>query len=232
MKTLAGQLILALALVLAGEAVRRASHVEAGLANAEAALATLDPAGADAEYQRVEGELALASQVPFIGEQLLSDVRQERAMVSYWRGDYAAVPSAEADLAPASINPDLVFIAGNAAYRAVRGTHTGQQGAQDLDPVLRIYTMLLKKSPGHLDGAYNYEYIVRLRNVLSRQKAGDAPNGNPASNDPAPPSVHGEKGDPPKDQPADTFNIIIPLKPEERGELMKAGTSGPRQRKG
>ena len=232
MKTLAGQLILALALVLAGEAVRRASHVEAGLANAEAALATLDPAGADAEYQRVEGELALASQVPFIGEQLMSDVRQERAMVSYWRGDYAAVPSAEADLAPASINPDLVFIAGNAAYRAVRGTHTGQQGAQDLDPVLRIYTMLLKKSPGHLDGAYNYEYIVRLRNVLSRQKAGDAPKGNPASNDPAPPSVHGEKGDPPKDQPADTFNIIIPLKPEERGELMKAGTSGPRQRKG
>lgn len=232
MKTLAGQLLIALALVVAGEAVRRASQVEAGLASAEAALATLDPAAADAQYGEVEDQLGLAARVPFIGEQLVSDVRQERAMVAYWRGDYAAVPTAEADLAPAAISADAVLIAGNAAYRAVKGRRGGQQGAQDLDPVLRIYTMLLKKSPGHLDGAYNYEYVVRLRNVLSRQKPGEASKAEGGSNEPAPPSVHGEKGDPPTDTPPDQFNVIIPLKPEERGELMKAGTSGPRQRKG
>lgn len=152
-------------------------------------------------------------------------------MVSYWRGDYAAVPTAEADLAPDSVSADFVFIAGNAAFRTVKGKHFGQQGAQDLDPVLRIYTTLLKKSPGHIDAAYNYEYVVRLRNVLSRMKPGETPKDG-AGSEPAPPSVHGEKGDPPSNTPPDQFNVIVPLKPDERGELLKAGTSGPRQRKG
>lgn len=152
-------------------------------------------------------------------------------MVSYWRGDYAAVPTAEADLAPDSVSADFVFIAGNAAFRTVKGKHFGQQGAQDLDPVLRIYTTLLKKSPGHIDAAYNYEYVVRLRNVLARMKPGEAPKDG-AGSEPAPPSVHGEKGDPPSNTPPDQFNVIVPLKPDERGELLKAGTSGPRQRKG
>ncbi len=231
MKTLAGQLILALLLAAAGLAVRQASRVETRLAAAESALATLDPDGADREYKAVEGALSLAGQLPFIGEQLLADVRQERAMVSYWRGDYAAVPTAEADLAPESASADFVFIAGNAAFRTVKGKHVGQQGAQDLDPVLRIYSTLLKKSPGHIDAAYNYEYVVRLRNVLARMKPSEASK-DASGNEPAPPSVHGEKGDPPADTPPDQFNVIVPLKPDERGELMKAGTSGPRQRKG
>jgi hypothetical protein len=231
MKTLAGQLVLALLLAAAGLAVRQASIVETRLAAAESALATLDPDGADRAYGEVEEALGLAGQLPFIGEQLVTDVRQERAMVSYWRGDYAAVPTAEADLAPESASADFVFIAGNAAYRNVGGKHTGQQGAQDLDPVLRIYTTLLKKSPGHIDAAYNYEFIVRLRNVLSRMKPGETPKGAP-SDEAAPPSVHGEKGNPPANTPPEQFNVIVPLKPDERGELMKAGTSGPRQRKG
>lgn len=231
MKTLAGQLVIALLLAAAGLAVRQASVVETRLAAAESALATLDPDGADREYGGVQDALGLAGRLPFIGEQLLADVRQERAMVSYWRGDYAAVPSAEADLAPESVSADFVFIAGNAAFRNVRGRRFGQQGAQDLDPVLRIYTTLLKKSPGHLDAAYNYEYVVRLRNVLARMKPGEAAKSAPGG-EPAPPSVHGEKGDPPKDTPPDQFNVIVPLKPDERGELLKAGTSGPRQRKG
>lgn len=154
-------------------------------------------------------------------------------MVAYWRGDYAAVPKAEADLAPASVRADLVFLAGNAAYRTVKGQHVGQEAAQDMDGVLRLYTMLLKKSPGHVDGAYNYEYIVRLRNMYSRQKPGEGGKGaEGGSNNPAPPSMHGEKGQPPKETPVDQFNVIVPLKPEERGDLMKAGVSGPRQRKG
>ncbi|MGE0393723.1 MAG: hypothetical protein AB7I25_11905 [Vicinamibacterales bacterium] len=231
MKTLAGQLVLALLLAAAGLAVRQAALVETRLAAAESALATLDPDGADREYGGVQDALSLAGRLPLIGEELVADVRQERAMVSYWRGDYAAVPTAEADLAPDSVGADFVFIAGNAAYRNVRGKHVGQQGAQDLDPVLRIYTTLLKKSPGHIDAAYNYEYVVRLRNVLARMKPGDAPKGA-ASSEPAPPSVHGEKGDPPTSTPPDQFNVIVPLKPEERGDLLKAGTSGPRQRKG
>ncbi len=233
MKTLIARLLLAVLLVTAAEAVRRASLVETTLAAAESALATLDPAEADRQYGEVEQELGLAGRLPFIGAQQVAAGREARAVVASWRGAYAAVPKAEADLAPPAVGSDLVFIAGNAAYRAVKGVHGGQEGAQDMDGVLRLYTMLLKKSPGHVDGAYNYEFVVRLRNTLARQKAGDAARGgNPDNNDPAPPSIHGEKGTPPKNTPPDTFNVIVPLKPEERGDLMKAGVSGPRQRKG
>jgi hypothetical protein len=233
MTTLLGRLLISLALIVTGEAMRRASHVEMSLSAAEAALATLDIDEADRQYGTVEENLTLAGQLPFIGAQLLSDVRQDRALVSYWRGDYAGVPSDEADLAKDSVSADLVHIAGNAAYRRVKGQHTGQEGAQDLDGVLRMYGLLLKKNPGHLDGAYNYEYIVRLRNVLSRQKPGQSvKGGDPNNNDTAPPSIHGDKGQPPTDMPPEQFNVIVPLKPEERGELMRAGTSGPVRRKG
>jgi len=232
MKTLVGQLIVAALLAAAGVALRQAATVETRLADAETALATLDPDDADQKYGQVEDALGLAAQLPFIGEQLVADVRQERAMVAYWRGDYAAVPTADADLAPESASADFALIAGNAAYRRVKGQHVGQQGAQDLDPALRIYTTVLKKSPGHVDAAYNYEFVVRLRNALARIKASEAPKGAAGSSDEPPPSVHGEKGDPPANTPPDQFNIIVPLKPDERGELLKAGTSGPRQRKG
>ena len=234
MKTLVVYVIAAAVLLAAGEAVRRASHIEQQLAAAEADLATLSPDSADAEYSQVEQELSLAGRLPFVGDPLMADVRQEHAMVAYWRADYAGVPASEADLARSDVDPDLVFLAANASYRSVIGKRTGQAGAQDLDGVLRIYTMLLKKSPGYADGADNYEFVVRLRIILARNKgnAGDAKGGNANRNQPPPPSVHGDHGSPPVDTPPDQFNVIVPLRPEERGELMKAGTGAPRQRKG
>lgn len=232
MRTFLGQLLIALLLVGAGEAFRRAAHIEQQLAQAEADLATLAPDVADAEYSEVEQALGLAARLPFVGPPLLADVRKERAMVAYWRADYASVPSNEAELAADDTNPDLVFLAANATYRNVLGRRIGQAGAQDLDGALRLYTMLLKRDPTHVDGAYNYEYVVRLRNVVAKSRTAAGKGAPPTPDEEAAPSVHGEEGSPPENTPPEQFNVIVPLRPDERGDLMKAGTGAGRQRKG
>ncbi len=233
MKTTLGHVILAVVLLGAGALVRSAATVERQLAGAETRLATLQPDVADAEYAHVMESLGQASRLPVLGTALVTDIREQRAKLAYWRGDYASVPSKEADLGEAVASPDLVFLSGNAKFRSVVGKRVGQEGAQDLDGVLRIYAMLLKRAPSHQDGAFNYEYVVRLRNVVAKTKAGsgDSKAAGPGK-DPAPPSVHGEKGSPPSDEKSDQFNVIVPLRPEERGELMKAGSGAARQRKG
>ena len=232
MKTMAGQLIAALVLLAAGEAFRRAAHIEQRLAVAEEDLATLAPAAADAEYDEVESSMALVRGLPFVGESLMADVRQARAVAAYWRADYAALPSEEADLASNDTNPDLIFLAANATYRKVVGQRTGQAGARDLDGVLRMYTMLLKRDPASVDGSYNYEYVVRLRNIVARsQPKGGGGGLKPA--EPAPPSVHGDEGSPPVEtEQSDQFRVIVPLRPEERSDQLKAGVGGSRSRKG
>lgn len=153
-------------------------------------------------------------------------------MVAYWRADYASVPSNEAELAADDTNPDLVFLAANATYRNVLGRRIGQAGAQDLDGALRLYTMLLKRDPTHVDGAYNYEYVVRLRNVVAKSRTAAGKGAPPTPDEEAAPSVHGEEGSPPENTPPEQFNVIVPLRPDERGDLMKAGTGAGRQRKG
>jgi hypothetical protein len=232
-RTILGHIIVAAILLAGGEIFRRAAHIEDSLAKAEEDLATLAPEAADTAYATVEREMAVAGRLPFIGDPLLDNVRREHAMVAYYRGDYNSVPK-ETDLAAPDVTPDLVFLAANATFRNVAGRRAGQAGAQDLDGVLRMYTVLLKKSPDYVDGSFNYEYVVRLRNIVAKSKgnSSDPRAGQPNSDLAPPPAVHGEQGAPPENTPPEDFNVIVPLRPEERGELMKAGTGAARQRKG
>jgi len=232
--TTLGQIIIALMLLAAGGLVRQAARVERQLAGAETRLATLQPDAADSEYAGVVEALGPAADLPVLGTALVADIQEARAKIAYWRGDYASVPSQEAELTDPGTSPDLVFLAANAKFRTVVGRRSGQEGAQDLDGVLRVYTMLLKRDPSHQDGAFNYEYVVRLRNIVARTRprSGDAQGAAGSKSQPPPPSVHGDQGAPPSDDTSDSFNVIVPLRPEERGELMKAGSGAARQRKG
>ncbi len=228
MKTLVARLVLAAVLIGGGEIFRRVAHIEQRLANADEDLATLALDAADAEYKGVEEEVSVASRVPIVGGLLLADVREAQATLAYWRGNYQGVPK-EADLAAADINPDLLFLAANATFRAMSVRPAGQDGARDLDNVLRMYTVLLKKNPDFVDGSFNYEYVARLRNALAKGSIPGAWG--------LPPSLLGEEGAPPPDSSPQDFNVIVPLSPEERpaddrGDPAAAGSSLPRSRKG
>ncbi|MBM3779157.1 MAG: hypothetical protein FJW23_13145 [Acidimicrobiia bacterium] len=232
MTSIAGHILLALLLVAAGDILRRAASVQDQLASAEASLATLLPDDAEAKYARVEEALALASRVPVLGEALLEDVRRERTLVAYWRGDYAAIPADEAELSSPGVSDDVVFLAANAAFRGAIGRGDPPIGVQDLDRILRLYVALMKQSPEHVDAAWNYEYVVRLRDRLAKAGSDRSKMSMAQADLPPPPAVHGEQGAPPPETPAEQFNIIVPLRPDERGEVTKAGAGGTPQRKG
>ena len=92
---------------------------------------------------------------------------------------------------------------------------------------MAVWCTVLKNASRQEDAAYNYEYLVRLRDELlkGRRKAGL----------PAPPNApQGEPGGPPADEvDLSKFKIIIPLDSGERNDNAgKAGKGGPIKRKG
>ena len=113
-------------------------------------------------------------------------------------------------------DPDVMFIAANAAYRLARQRGgVGTEAAARLDPVLEAYDAVLKAAPGHADAAWNFEFVSRARDVIARTRP--APRGRPAPETPgvANPSpalsVHGVPGAPPPEVKAEEFETIAPM---------------------
>ena len=76
---------------------------------------------------------------------------------------------------------------------------------------------------------------MAVRDALARQRQ-DLPLDRAAQQAkrdlPPPPAVHGDEGDPPAESEGQEFNVIVPLRPEERTDLMKAGSGGKPRRQG
>jgi hypothetical protein len=193
---------------------------------------------------------------------VLGDLRARRATAQYWDSMYGALSLArDATGEPVEKNPDMLFLAANAAYRA------GQRAGGDrlaavraLDAVIANYAEVLKKSPGHVDAAYNYEYAVRARDAAVRSRetprnnpGGAAQRGSPgeparppakgqqAANEhvapagdlPAGPTIHGRPGAPPSDTDMKKFKVLAPMRPDERqGTPDTAGANKRPLRKG
>jgi hypothetical protein len=227
-KTLVAKLIVAAVLLGTGEIVRRWAQIEGQIAAAEEDLAVLALDAADAGYKAIEERMQLTGRLPFIGPRLLVDIRQAHNQVAYWRGAHQNVPT-ESELMAPEVTAEQVFLAANASFRNGAETRRGQAGAEDLDAVLRMYALHLKKDPNSVDGSFNYEFVVRLRNVLANNTIPNLLGMSLVS-------LHGETGSPPKDMKQE-FNVIVPLAPEERpeedtGSPTDAGAGGPTNRKG
>jgi hypothetical protein len=91
--------------------------------------------------------------------------------------------------------------------------------------VLKGYGRVLDQSPASLDAAYNYEFVARLRNALSGGRASGLP-------EPESRSMQGEEGEPPEGTRKSDFNVIVPLRPEERQEQLDPGSGAEFKRKG
>jgi hypothetical protein len=186
---------------------------EAGLARAETdawqQLVTLRYDAA-ATAQPPDGALAAA----------LGDVVQagrRHALVEYWLGRYGDL----VERGSGSTDPDVLFVAANAAYRSARRDGAiGPEGAKRLDPVLQGYANVLKAAPHHADAAFNFEYVARLRGYLERMKPGPAVKGGgeeprgagpiQTTDLPRGPTVHGVPGGPPVNVTIEEFEILIP----------------------
>ena len=223
MKAVVRRTILAALLFAAGWICWSAGQLERRLADANRALATLRYARPIAEYDEIEASVSAARRLPWLTTELTSNLQRQRATADYWRANYAALapaPLAEDDAADE--NPDLLFVAANAAFReAARPDGERQAVVQALEAVTVLYADVLKNDPDHLDAAYNYEYVARLRNDIARGR--EAP-GQPepeaadaaAGNLPAGTTLHGRPGGPPPGTDMKLFKMLVPLRPDER----------------
>ena len=147
---------------------------------------------------------------------LAADARLGQATAGYWRGQYADAM----DIGRDEIDPDLLLVAANAAFRASqREGSAGQTGVQRLDGVLQSYAAVLKAAPRHAEAAYNYEFVARARDAMARAALGKArpepiaaaPARDATSDLPMGPTLHGRPGAPPPDVKAEDFKIIAPM---------------------
>lgn len=225
MKVMLVPLLIALILAGAAEALRRTATIESALATADEQLTTTGTTSRDAD-EALDSSLALARRVPLLGTRLERDVRRHRGLEAYWQRDYAALVSGPLAPTPTDSDPTLLLLSANAAFRqaAIR-TGTPQVLARSLDDVLKGYATVLDRDPANGDAAHNYEFVSRLRGALAggRMAAMPAPEAQ---------SMQGEEGDPPEGTQKSDFNVIVPLRPEERQEQLDPGAGATFQRKG
>jgi len=247
MKKVAGQIILALVLVAIGGAFWVAGRLEGRVADAHEELALLRYTALDAEYGDIDQAMTFVRRVPWVADGLVDDVEEHRAASEYWRAHYDALaPQRDATGAVIDQQPAVLAMAANAAYRGGQREGSDRQAVlRRLDTAVKGYAELLKKAPNNVDAAYNYEYLVRLRETTSKAKpvppgkredpahvlqkltglvmAGDLPDGK---------TVHGDPGSPPPNTDMTQFKMHIPIRPDERQGGSDAGQGKVKIRKG
>jgi hypothetical protein len=228
MKAIAGYLFAAVALALIGGICLWVGLLDRDMANAQQNVAALQYDQADQTFANAERYFEYGRWVPFVGEGPVKDVRARRAALQYWQGQYDAIISQDTD--PVSGvragNPELQLVVANAVYRAGRTQAKDRQATlQAVDAGLQAYLSVMKNATRQENAAYNYEYLVRVRNeILSGRRTAAAPEG--------PPDPNGVSGNPLEPGDAKDFQIRIPLEIEEREKAGGAGKVGPVQRKG
>jgi len=229
MKGIAGLLLTAAVVALVGGIVLGAGLLEREMARAQQDVVT-QPNGAPATtFETAERYYEYGSHVPWIGSGPLNDVRAKKAALTYWQGDYASVVPQQSDPVSAvpSDNVAAQMVVANALFRVGQMQAKDRQSMlQALDAGINAYAEVLKNADRAEDAAYNYEYLVRLRDDVDkgRRKPGsDAVMKGP----------EGAIGSPPKiDSSMSDFKIYIPLESQERQENGVAGKAAPGKRKG
>ncbi|MGH9257728.1 MAG: hypothetical protein ACRD3C_24480 [Vicinamibacterales bacterium] len=234
MKGIAGYVVGAVVLAVLGGVCLGASRVDRQMAHAQQAVLTADYAEADASLGLVERYYEYASRVPWVGEGSLNDVRARKAALNYWQRGYGALAPTDRTDPVADLPPDnvqLQLIVADAVYR------DGQSRAKDrtttlavLDSAISAFRAVLSNArnpdaaPYAEEAAYNYEYVVRLRDEILKGRRRTLPPPDDDANF----GFEGESNDP---EFENEFKQYVPLEKEER-DKNDAGQSGPPARKG
>lgn len=229
MKTIAGYLAGIIVLVLVGAGLLRTAAFERDLADAQQQLSTMRFAEASASLDKAGEDAKYAGWIPSAGGAAQKEIRAHRASLDYWQQRYDAVLPRQSDPVGAveGDNVDLQLVVADAAYRAGQSTATDKASTlQALDEAISNYLSVLKNDTWDEDAAYNYEYLVRVRDDIAK--------GRKKSVEQSTSSQLGAAGAPAKSGAADArkFQIYVPLQGNERGEAAQAGKGTPIKRKG
>ena len=230
MKNITGLVLGAILSAVIGMAALTASRFQRQMADAQEQIATLQYPAAKNSLDAAEGYLEYARWIPGIGAASLKEVRARKAALLYWQGDYESVLPAQAE--PVALvdesNVELQLVVANAAHRFSQArTKDRDSMLQALNDAASGYATVLRNDVWHEDAAYNYEYIVRLRDEIARGRRPPVPQQEEGAAD------LGEQGAPSPDTSLKGFQIYVPLEGNERTpEGGEAGKAGEKQRKG
>jgi tetratricopeptide (TPR) repeat protein len=192
-------------------------HLE--ISKAQEALATFDAARADRIYARLEKTLETGRHLPWIFKTVHEDLQVRRSRLSYWRQDYAAIleETAATGENEKTLSPSLRFIRANARYRAITGEQSREQVIRDLGQSIRDYAKIIETDPTFIDAAFNYEFLLMLRDDIAggRRSTPFRHPGAPQSQPDKMKGVHGEQGAEPGAKVPQQMKVLVP---KEGGE--------------
>jgi hypothetical protein len=229
MKAILGFLLGAIALALAGSAALSAGRFERHMADAQQQAATGQYEAARQSLDAAEEYQAYARWLPGRGDEAGDELQTRRASLQYWQRQYEDLVPAQAEPVAAvdESNDELQLLVANAAFRVRPGRAKDRESLiQALDEAASGYLTVLKNDAWHPDAAYNYEYVIRVRDEVAKGRRSPP---EPKDDD----GDFGESGAPAQAPSAGEFKIYVPLQGEERNpEGGEAGKSSPRDRKG
>jgi hypothetical protein len=230
MKGISGLLIATVLLVLMGAGLARLGFLERDMAQAQANVTMQNYDGVEETFATAEKYYEYGSHLPWVGNGPVNEVRARRASMHYWQKAYGEVIPQQTDPvgAVAADNTALQLIVANAVYR------TGQAQSKDkattmqaLDAGINAYQAVLKNTARQDDAAFNYEYLIRLRDDVDKGKR------KPGPGDLVMKGPDGASGAPPTlDSTMSDFKIYIPLDSQERQDQGVAGKAAGIKRKG
>jgi hypothetical protein len=220
--------IAAALLAVTGIVCLRIATVERLVADAQQDLATQNYERAEQSLAEAENSIGLARFVPGFGSGVLDEVRSRRGALKYWQHKYDALLPEGADPVAAieEGNLDLKLVTANAVYRQNQARYKDRDTTkQALEESAAAYFAVLKNSAWREDAAYNYEYLIRLRDEQAKGK--QPPEGGDASK-----GDMGQGGQPSEATSQKGFQIYIPLESQEKPLGGDAGKAASKDRKG
>jgi hypothetical protein len=215
-------------LAVVGVVCLRVATVERLVADAQQDLATLNYEHAAQSLTDAEESIGVARWVPGFGSSVLDEVRARRGALQYWQRKYDALLPEGADPVAAieEGNLDLKLVTANAVFRQNQDRYGDREATkQALEESAAAYFAVLKNSDWREDAAYNYEYVIRLRDEQAKGK--QPPEGGDASK-----GEMGQGGQPSEATSQKGFQIYIPLESQEKPLGGDAGKAPGKDRKG
>ena len=222
--------IVAVVLALFGFAFQGVAHLEGHMADAGQQLSTLQYEAAQESLNAADEYANQSRFVPFIGSDARQEIRARQAAVQYWQRQYDAVLPAGAEPVAAvdDQNVELQLVVANSEFR-VKQTEFKDKAStvKALEESAAGYLTVLKNNTWHPDAAFNYEYIIRLRDQAAKGSQPPPPQKNEEESD------NGESGAPTPATSQEGFQIYIPLEQGEKNPTGgEAGKASAKERKG
>lgn len=219
---------------------------EGDTAKAIEASSVLDYQTAEEAYGAMENRLSYAKRVPFIFNRWLNEITVKRSEAEYWQKNYTNLVG-YGEVGNSKDEPvQLSFVRANAEYRNIESEKDRRLVIEGIERALNDYVKTVKGDSGHSDGAFNYEYLLRLRDQVASGKRplplkGDQPQkGRQKGQEPGlagdqpGQGMHGQEGAQAQESAETKIKIYVPTAPEDSKELggQEAGKGDAKRRKG